>query len=88
MCVVIVVSTSLFVAGVKATAAKAAFTAARLPVIVHTPVPLLYVAAPLVVSTPAAGRANVNVAVIVWAGDVSTSLTTMSSNATLAAPSL
>ncbi len=85
---VIVVSTSLFVAGVKATAAKAAFTSARLPVIVHTPVPLLYVAVPLVVSTPAAGRANVNVAVIVCAGDVSTSLTTMSSNATLAAPSL
>jgi hypothetical protein len=39
MCVVIVVSASLLVAGVNATAASAAFTCAAVPVMVQTPVP-------------------------------------------------
>ena len=62
------------------------FTAVTVPVIVQTPVPLVKAAAPLVVRLPAVLGLRVKVAVIV--SPVSTSLTTMSSKATLAPPSV
>ena len=80
MCVVIVLSASSV--GTYATAASAALTAASVPVIVHTPVPAVYVSPlPLAaVSEPSEVFATVSVAVII--SPVSTSVTATSSSGT------
>ena len=84
MLTVIVRSTSPLVAGLKRTAASAAFTFASVSVIDHTPVSGLKVAVPETVSSPALAFDKVSETVKLPV----TSLTTMAVGVTCASPSV